>query len=181
MAGKKGSGKNVTKTVVKADDSGPSTKKLSAKNGRPSRYHKDFDKIAHGLALLGSTNDELASAFKVSNTTIDNWIKMHPTFAAQVRGGRLLADANVASALYQRAVGGTVVQEWREGVDKDGEVYQLRTQKELPADVNAAKHWLNNRQRDKWKERQEAEDNSGNGFQLVIHETLRPDAAKDGD
>ena len=59
MPAKKGSGKNVTKTIVKPSDSGPSTKKLSVKNGRPSRYHKDFDKIA--LVIRAELQEETMS------------------------------------------------------------------------------------------------------------------------
>jgi hypothetical protein len=55
--------------------------------------------------LLGATNEELAQFFEVSPPTIDNWIATHTEFAEAVRDGRLYADAEIASRLYERGIG----------------------------------------------------------------------------
>ena len=143
--------------------------------GRATKYRKEYDQLAYEMCLMGATNAVMAEAFDVNESTIENWLKNYPTFATKVRAGKLFADGKVAAALYNRAVGQNV-EEWRETMDKDGEIHNLKTTKQLPGEVNAQRFWLKNRQPDNWKENITVTDNEGNGFQLVIHETLKPEA-----
>jgi hypothetical protein len=93
-----------------------------------------------GYCLLGCDNEHLGRIYEVDGRTIDRWIAEHEDFRRAVLEGRDEADARVAKSLYRKAMGYT---------DKDG--------KEIPPDSRAAEFWLKNRQRSKWRERQEVE------------------------
>jgi hypothetical protein len=155
----------------------PSTKKTprvkTGANGRPTDYRPEYAEQAYTLCLLGYIDAQLAEFFQVSIPTLHNWRKRNPEFLNATRLGKFIADAKVAHSLYNRAVGLTI-EELRETEGKDGQVLTLKTIKELPGDVQAQRYWLKNRQPAMWKENIAITDGEGNGFQLVIHEELRP-------
>lgn len=98
--------------------------------GRPTSYKPEYAELANGLALLGLTHEEMAKALRIATSTFYEWLKQHEEFSEAVYCGGVPADAEVAMALYKEA---------------------------LKGNVPAAKHWLNNRQRSKWADRQEIE------------------------
>jgi len=98
--------------------------------GRPSSYRPDYAGVVEKLCLLGARDADLARAFDVSESTIDNWKAAHPEFLAALKAGRELADAEVANSLYRRAIG-------------DGD---------RPPDVTACIFWLKNRRPDLWRD-----------------------------
>ncbi len=49
--------------------------------------------LAYKLALLGSTDDELADFFRVRVSTIHNWKKKHNEFLDALKRGKDVADA----------------------------------------------------------------------------------------
>ena len=69
--------------------------------GRPSSYRPDYAAVVEKLCLLGARDADLARAFDVSESTIDNWKAAHPEFLAALKAGRELADAEVANSLYR--------------------------------------------------------------------------------
>ena len=142
-------------------------------NGRPTDFRPEYIQVVFDLCLLGFTDRQLAEFFDVSEVTLRSWKKKQPDFLLAMRKGKAIADAKVAHSLYNRAIGITV-EELRETVTKDGQIIALKTTKQIPGDVQAQRFWLKNRQPDKWKENIAITDNEGNGFQLIIHETLKP-------
>tara|TARA_R110002073_G_scaffold40577_13_gene115523 strand:- start:2660 stop:3226 length:567 start_codon:yes stop_codon:yes gene_type:complete len=155
----------------------PSTKKTprakTGANGRPTDYRPEYAEQAYKLCLLGYIDAELAEFFQVSIPTLHNWRKRYPEFLNATRLGKFIADAKVAHSLYNRAIG-TTVEEWRETVCSDGQIIALKTTKQIPGDVQAQRFWLKNRQPELWNENIAITDGEGNGFQLIIHEALRP-------
>jgi hypothetical protein len=123
--------------------------------------------------LFGATDAQLAEYFEVSEVTINAWKKKHTEFLESIRAGKVFADGQVAHSLFSRALG-LIVQEWREVVGKDGELITLKATKQIPGDVQAQRFWLKNRQPELWNENIAITDGEGNGFQLIIHEALRP-------
>ncbi|MGL5391274.1 MAG: hypothetical protein ACRDA8_07860 [Shewanella sp.] len=121
--------------------------------GRPTQYKEEYVKQAYNLCLLGATNDDLARAFEVSGTTIDNWIAKHPEFIGALKAGREEADAVVAKSLYKRAIGHTVPE--TKVFNNQGEILTHEVEKHIPADTTAAIFWLKNRQPAKWRDRVE--------------------------
>jgi hypothetical protein len=77
--------------------------------------------------------------------TYYDWQKAHPEFLESIMREKILADAEVADKLYQRALGYVVngTKLYRQG---DGSVLQVPYQIEHPPDMAAASLWLRNRQ-----------------------------------
>jgi hypothetical protein len=119
--------------------------------GRPTLYRPEYPDLARRLCLLGGTNEELASFFEVSRSTIDEWLRVHPEFAEAVRKGRDIIDMVVADKLLSRAVGYT--HEGKKYVLHRGEEKELRHVVHYPPDVQACMFWLRNRRRRHWLER----------------------------
>lgn len=129
--------------------------------GRPTSYRDDFAEQARKLTLLGHTDKELGEFFDVSEVTINAWKKEFPEFLKSIKEGKSIADADVAEALYKRAIG---AQTYEERVI-DGEVVGLV--KTVPPDTQAASLWLRNRKPEKWRDKQEvAQDITSNGDKI---------------
>jgi hypothetical protein len=164
------------KPAKKATRATPTIKKRKAKpddvKGRPSNYKKEYANLALQLCLLGATDAILAEEFEVTEQTINNWKKRYESFALALRSGKRRADAQVAHGMFKRALG-YEAEEWRESLDKDGDTANLRSLKHIPGDVSAQMKWLKNRNPENWKETISA-DVSGTGFNLIIHEELKP-------
>lgn len=128
--------------------------------GRPTEYQPDYCEQVEKLCKLGATDKEIASFFEIVESTLNNWKIAHPEFMESIQKGKLLADANVADALYQRAIG-------YKHVDTDirvieGKVIETEITKQYPPDTAAAFIWLKNRQKGKWKDKSELETTNTN-------------------
>lgn len=125
------------------------------KGGRPSKFDPVKCLQAEKLCKLGATDKELADFFEVSEQTLNAWKRQHPEFLESLKKGKTLADAEVASKLFHRAVG------YDHPEDKiflhEGAPVIVPTIKHYPPDATAAIFWLKNRQRDKWRDKQEVE------------------------
>ena len=120
---------------------------------RPTRYRKEFALQAEKLCKLGAIDDELADFFEVNVATIQRWKKSHPEFCDSIKKGKELADAEVADKLYQRATG--YKHDDVHVSNYQGEITLTPIIKEYAPDTTAAIFWLKNRQRDKWRDKQE--------------------------
>lgn len=123
-----------------------------SKRGRRTLYQEEFVERGERLALLGYTDEQMAKAFCVSETTFKGWRRRYPEFNRGVLKGKDDADARVAKRLLDRALG--LCEETRRTYESDGNggrrlVEEVVTA--LPPDVGAAKHWLNNRQPGLWR------------------------------
>jgi hypothetical protein len=127
--------------------------------GRPTLYKEEYNEQAEKLCKLGATDAELADFFDVVEDTINEWKKVHPDFSVSIKKGKMLADANVAGRLYERAMGFEHDSEEIKVVriDKTGveQVERVPVRKIYPPDSTAAIFWLKNRQPGKWRDRQE--------------------------
>ncbi|MEQ8653293.1 MAG: hypothetical protein RIC87_12590 [Kiloniellales bacterium] len=119
------------------------------------------------LCLLGATNAELADFFGVGGSTIDRWLDEEGEFWGAVKRGRSEADANVASRLYERAMGFTHPEEDIRVIN--GEVVRVQVTKQYPPDTTAAIFWLKNRRPDKWRDKKDVELDA-----KVQHDTAGP-------
>jgi hypothetical protein len=134
--------------------------------GRKTLYKKEFDNMAYKLCLLGYTDDDLAEFFEVTKQTINHWKHKHDSFFDSLIRGKSHADAEVANALYNRAIG-LIVKE--DAVTRDGNIVTLN--KQLAPDAAAAKHWLSNRQPKYWRKENDHNLNINNVEPLVIIRT----------
>ena len=133
--------------------------------GRPSLYKPEFAEQAFELCLAGATNRDLADAFEVGHSTIDNWLQKHPEFAQSVKRGRVLADGAVARGLYSRAIGYSY--ETTRVVFNQGEPVILRQTVHKPPDVRAAIFWLRNRRPQQWRDGQKPVEDDGPGWSAL--------------
>lgn len=131
----------------------PEVKTEPASVGRPSKYREEFSEQAFKLCLLGATDVALANFFEVDEATIYRWKDRYPDFCEAIKAGKFRADAEVANKLYQRALG------YSHPEDKifqyEGDPVIVPTMKHYPPDVKAAIMWLQNRQPELWRDKQE--------------------------
>lgn len=126
-----------------------------ADRGRPSKYQPEVAEQAYKLCMLGATDKEMADFFGVAESTLNLWKKEHKEFSESLKRGKVLADANVANRLYQRAMG------YEHPEDKifndNGEPLIIPTVKHYPPDSVAAIFWLKNRRKDQWRDKQDVD------------------------
>lgn len=153
----------------------PSKKKPASKakatpaRGRPTLYQAAYAEQARRLALLGQTDAEMAAFFGVNEATLHRWKHAHKDFCESIKEGKSDADAKVAAALYQRALGYSHP-DTHIGIYQ-GEAVITPITKHYPPDTAAAFIWLKNRQPDKWRDRVEADVNvSGVGALAGVYE-----------
>jgi len=92
------------------------------------KYDSSKNEEVTRLCLLGATDDEIAEFLEINRSTLYEWKKRFPDFADAIWSGKQGADAIVAESLFKSAKSG---------------------------DVAAAKHWLNNRRPDRWRDKSE--------------------------
>lgn len=126
-----------------------------AKMGRPTKYRKEYARIASALCKRGATDYELAQEFEVSTMTICRWSVQFEEFREAVRQGKDAFDDRVERALAQRAMG------YSHHTEKvfqfQGQIVRAKVVEHVPPDVGAAKLWLTNRRGDVWRDVQKHE------------------------
>lgn len=133
---------------------------------RPTKYQEAYAEQARKLCLLGYTDAELADFFEVSEATINNWKLEHSEFLESIKKGKAIADGNVTDRLYQRAMGFVAPD-----VDIrviENKIVETPFDKYYPPDTAAAIFWLKNRQKDKWRDKQDHEVTGKDGGAIQI-------------
>ena len=135
------------------------------KSGRPSKYNKLYDEQVEKLCLLGATEKEIADFFSVNPDTIAEWKNVHPSFSESLNRGRDTRDSRVEKSLLERAEGYVCKEE---KVLANGTI--ITVNKYYPPDTTACIFWLKNRQRDKWRDKQEIDHSSSDGTMTPKYE-----------
>ena len=126
--------------------------------GRPTLYREEYAEQARELCLMGATNEMLAEAFEVTTSTIILWISTHREFSVSIKQARMIADGNVAGALYKSAMGLHVSTEDKLVSDGEGGQEVITLTKQVDPAVSAQIFWLKNRQPKLWKDRVEVKE-----------------------
>lgn len=132
-------------------------------------------KQAYKLMLLGATLSDLAKFFEVADCTIDRWVATHPEFAAAVKGGGQIADANVAKSLYRQAVG--FKKRHVKIFQHMGEPVIVPYVEYYPPSAVAGIFWLKNRQKEHWREKVQLSNDPENPVSIVLN-MAGPEAPK---
>lgn len=135
------------------------------KRGRKSEYRIEYADQALKLCLLGATDKELSEFFSVSEQTLNKLKKDYPEFLESLKKGKNIADANVASRLYNRAIGYNC--KATKFATSNGKITDSKEFIEhYPPDTTAAIFWLKNRQPEKWRDKKEVDANVNLGDEL---------------
>jgi hypothetical protein len=129
--------------------------------GRPSKYRDEFVGQAKKLCAQGATNDDLATYFGVSVSSIKLWRAEHREFSTALKVGKAVADRRVEEALFQRAVGYE-----HDEVDLrvvGSKLVKTSLRKHYPPDTTAAIFWLKNRKPKDWRDKTTQEHTGPNG------------------
>ncbi len=160
--------------MAKKPTSRTKTAKTKKKTGRPTLYKPEYAEQAHKLCLLSATDKELAAFFKVAEDSIHEWKKVHPEFSESITRGKMVADANVAKRLYERAMGYSHAED--KIFNNNGVALVVPTTKHYPPDTAACIFWLKNRQRDRWRDKLDHEHTGKDGKDLSFTITfVKPD------
>jgi len=149
--------------------------------GVKSTYKPEYAEQARKLCLLGATDKELAGFFNVTESTINKWKVDYSEFSESIKSGKDIADGNVADRLYRRAMGYSHDDEDIRTIsigDGMSEIIKTPTVKHYPPDTAAAIFWLKNRQKGKWRDKQEVEQSGAVTYKVV---TGIPDNDGDAD
>jgi hypothetical protein len=134
--------------------------------GAPTKYKTEYAEQAYKLCLLGATDKEMADFFQVEEKTINNWKKAHDGFLQSITRGKIIADAEIADSLYQRAKG-YVHTDTKFAIFQGAITETMEYMKHYPPDTEAAKVWLKNRQPSKWRDKQEIEHSGDMGVTII--------------
>jgi hypothetical protein len=139
----------------------PESRNLKYETG----YRITYDRQVYYLALLGLTEVQIGQVMNISTKVITAWKNQHPTFLRALKQGKAEADAKVAHALYQAALGykhkeTVVLTNKIKKFSSDGKVISEHTEpllvdveKHYPPNVTAAVKWLQARQPEIWSNR----------------------------
>jgi hypothetical protein len=126
-----------------------------AVSGVQGRYIKAFDRRAHGYALLGHSNEEIAELLGISPTTFDTWLVEQPSLRDALRRARVDAPVAVARALHL-AARGFKHRETKLNV-VNGKVEKTDITRRYAPSVQAAQLILTNRVGKHWKDTKSVE------------------------
>ncbi len=151
--------------------------------GHPSDYTKKHPTIAFNFALLGLTDERIATAMGICVKTFYTWCNDHPEFLQAIIDGRENVDGLVINAMFKRATGFkyTSVKILPNKEDPERPIY-APYEEFIPPDVNAGKYWLGIRRgrlrKDGWDALPEGPENSAPPVQININVADPQEAAK---
>jgi len=161
-------------TPVRRNKNGAVLKQYGKSNrgwasGRPPiEFNEEYHcALAHDLALLNVTNEVIARAFGIGGGTLSGWLHKYPKLFEAILSGKDAADAKVARAMHERAVGYAHNSVKLFYDSKNGKVIEHEYVERYPPETAAGVFILTNRQRKQWKNRQENELTGPDGSPLA--------------
>lgn len=152
--------------------------KPAASRGRPSKYKEEFPQQARKLCLLGATDKDLARFFGVTESTLNEWKKVHPEFSESLKAGKELADAVIAESLFHRAKGYSHPDVHVSNYQ--GAITITPLVKHHPPDPTSMIFWLKNRRPDLWRDKPDPDggDDAAPPISVTVHvrDARKPDA-----
>lgn len=134
--------------------------------GTPSGvYLPNEEALVRMLALKGATDTEIEEVCLLAPGTLAAWRKAYPSLDKNLAEGRAKPDANVLFAMYRNAVGYEYEEEQAVG---GKEPCVLTVKKKLLGQFPAQKYWMENRQREAWKNRSTSEHTGEGGGPIGV-------------
>lgn len=115
-----------------------------------------------GWARDGLTDEQIAHNMGIAYSTLKNWKDKHVAILAALKKGKEVVDRQVENALLKRALG-YEYEEVKEKYELGDLTERTVTKKQVIPDTTAQIFWLKNRKPEKWRDKQEVEDNTALG------------------
>jgi transposase len=152
---------------------------LPGEETKPAKDRKYYLLAERSIVLTqwarnGLTKDEIAGNMNISSQTLYEWQKKCPDISECLKNARAYAHARVENALYQKAIGYTVIKQQpvkKKVADYDGvgkkigeheEIELIEVTEQLPPDMGAIAFYLKNnmpeKYKDKWPETDDREE-----------------------
>jgi transcriptional regulator with XRE-family HTH domain len=132
------------------------------------------------MRRYGLTEKEIAKELGISEKTLTIWKRVYPELSTSLEEDKRMVNGRVAAAALQRATG----YEYEEIKTKEVQIKQKingkqivlpavqveRTIKHVPADVDAQKFWLVNRDKKNWSLKMELEHTGKDGGAIQVNQ-----------
>jgi hypothetical protein len=139
--------------------------------GRPTKFRKEYIKIAYQLCRLhGYTDEKLADVLDVDLSSLKRWKEAHPEFRTEVQRGKDEFDSEqVESALLKRAKGFVRKRVTKRTymIGNRQRVETTETMEEVAGSVDAERFWLRKRNPARWPAA-DKDDSGGEGDPQVV-------------
>jgi hypothetical protein len=159
-------GDSIRKEAYMPAPKGKKSAEKKNERGRPTKYKKEYSVQVEKLCKLGATDKEIADFFEVTEQTINNWKTDHSDFFESIKKGKLLADAEVAEKLFQRATGYSHPDVHISSYE--GSITVTDITKHYPPDPTSGIFWLKNRQPAKWRDKPDVADDESQAIPVNV-------------
>lgn len=135
--------------------------------GRKSTYNNDILERVKMWARDGLTEKEMCAKIGITEQCFAIWKHKYIELVVALKENKEIVDAKVEQALYKKAMG-FEYEETKITVDENGKKRVEKIKRFCPPSDTAMIFWLKNRQRTKWRNREEVEiSDSGNLTELI--------------
>lgn len=148
------------------------------KRGRHSLFQPEYIIQGAKLCRLGATDADMADFFGISVDTLNEWRKANPEFAASLKAAKDALDAQVEQSLFRRAMG--YEHPAVKIFNHQGVAMTVDYTERYPPDTTAMIFWLKNRQREKWRDKQDVEHSASESLADLIAKSFTPANDKGG-
>ena len=134
--------------------------------GAPTRYRPEVAELTRRYVRMGASAKMIAAHLGVSMAAFMEWTKVYPEINSALNSERLAADEQVASALFNKAVG--FKRKAVKAMQHNGQVVLAEYEEQVAPDTAAAFIWLKNRQPELWKDRHEVTGADGKPIEVSL-------------
>ncbi len=110
----------------------------------------DLDKISYLIEVEGYNNKQLIEYLGIHKDTFYKWKKTKPDFSDTLKKSKVKLVSKIKDSLTKKTEG-FYVTEWKEVIDRDGQIVKVETQKYIPPSDTAIIFALANLDPKNWK------------------------------
>ena len=131
------------------------------KQGRPSKYSAALDLTVEYMARAGLTDKQISEKLGITEATLNNWKKAHPSFFESLKRGKEDPDDMVEKSLFKMATGYSYKAQKPVSVSMGqgmgSEVQTVEYKEHVPPNPTSIIFWLKNRRPDRWRDKHDVE------------------------
>lgn len=145
------------------------------KAGQPSKKELINLQFIEALYSFNVIDEQICQLLGITRQTLDNWKKDEKFFAA-IRRGKKISNERVEKTLFERATGYTHPEEDIRVVR--GEIKRTPILRHYPPETAAMTFWLKNRDKEKWRDKQDIDIGLSEETLNTVLSLLPPDYAE---